>query len=121
MTYVAKGREYPVNLALEYRISEAAMSDPGVTGTGRTLVMSSGEVLFEADRALPTGLDVSLFIAWPASLSRTVGLTLRVSGRIVHASGHVAALTMVRHAFHTRALSEMWQQNQAKTAVAGQT
>jgi hypothetical protein len=119
----AKDRRYPVTAPLEYRTSGVAMDGTNAvceTGTGRTLTMSSSGVWFEADRALRAGLYVTLSIAWPASLSKLVGLTLRVSGRIVHADRKMAALTMTRYAFHTRSLSATAQENRAMAVAAGQ-
>lgn len=113
-----------MKVPLEYRANRVTVDGSTAfceTGTGQTLVMSSGEVLFEADRALPAGLEVTLFIAWPATLSKTVGLTLRVSGRIVHADRHIVALSMSRHAFHTRVLPTTPEQTQALAASAGQS
>lgn len=80
------------------------MHETGQAGSGRTLTMSSGEVLFEADRELPEGLDVELFIAWPASLSKSAGLTLRIRGCIAHADQARARLTMKKYEFRTRSL-----------------
>jgi hypothetical protein len=108
MRKAAKGRSYPVVAWLEYQSwgdAPAGANAACEAGTGRTLVISSGTVLFEADRPLPAGLTVSLSIAWPVSLSKSVGLTLRVSGRILHARRKVAALAMTRYEFHTRSLS----------------
>jgi hypothetical protein len=90
----------------------------GETGAGRTLAMSSSGVLFEADRPLRAGLDVTLSIAWPATLSESVGLTLRVSGRIVYAERKIAVLTMKHHEFYTRRLAAMPQQHYTMTSAA---
>jgi hypothetical protein len=89
------------------------------------LVLSSGTVLFEADRPLPAGLNVTLSIAWPVSLSKSVGLTLRVSGHIIHARRKIAALAMTRYEFHTRSLSALPRfategDNRAMASAVGQ-
>ena len=100
-------RRYPVIVPLEYRvygIAENGTNEVRQTGLGRTLNMSSGGVVFEADRPLQEGLDADLSIAWPASLSKSVGLTLRVRGRIVRAEQNRIALTMTHYEFRTRSL-----------------
>jgi hypothetical protein len=101
-------KTYPVILPLEYRIYGVAADgtyEVRQAGSGRTLHMSSGGVLFEADRALPEGMDAELSIAWPASLSESVGLTLWVRGRIVDADQNRIALTMTHYEFRTRSLT----------------
>ena len=120
---LAKDRKFPVKAALEYWISGVAKDGTHAvcqTGTGRTLAMSSRGVLFEADRKLRAGLEVTLSIAWPASLSKSVGLTLRVSGVIERADRKFAALTMTRYEFRTRSLSAIAQENRAMAVTAGQ-
>jgi hypothetical protein len=72
--------------------------------------MSSAGVLFETDQTLRAGLDVDLSIAWPASLSKSVGLTLRVRGRVVRAERNRVAVTMTHYEFRTRSLSETTEQ-----------
>ena len=111
-----KSRSYTVSALLEYQIYGVAIDGTQAvreTGTGRTLVMSSGEVRFETDRALRAGLDAALSIMWPASLSQSVGLTLRVRGRIVDTDWKIATLTMTHYEFHTRSSSAAAPPNRA--------
>ena len=103
-----QGRRYPVNVPLEYKIygvGEGGARQGCEVGSGRTLNMSSAGVLFETDQTLRAGLDVDLSIAWPASLSKSVGLTLRVRGRVVRAERNRVAVTMTHYEFRTRSLS----------------
>src|SRR5262245_17615401 len=61
------------------------------TGTGATIDLSSGGLLFDAGRHLPEGLNVELAIAWPVLLHNVAPLQLMVSGRIVRSRGrHIA-------------------------------
>jgi hypothetical protein len=102
-----EGRRYPVTIPLEYRVYGASENGTGEvrhTGSGRTVNMSSAGVIFDSDRPLREGMEADLSIAWPASLSKSVGLTLRIRGRIVRASENRAALTMTHYEFRTRAL-----------------
>jgi hypothetical protein len=102
-----EGRRYPVMIPLEYRVYGAAGNGIGEvrhTGSGRTLNMSSAGVVFESDHPLREGMEADLSIAWPASLSKSVGLTLRVRGRIVRADQNRAALTLTHYEFRTRSL-----------------
>jgi hypothetical protein len=66
-------------------------------GTGTSVNLSSGGILFDAGRTLPLGFNVELFISWPVLLHDTVPLQLTVSGRILRISGTCAAIRMVHH------------------------
>jgi hypothetical protein len=94
-----------VTLPLEYRVyagGAGSSSQVSETGSGRTLSISSGEVLFESDRPLREGMDADLYLAWPASLSESVGLTLRIRGRVARADTSVTTLTITHYEFHVR-------------------
>jgi hypothetical protein len=71
------------------------------TGTGTTLDLSSGGILFETDRQLPTGLNVELSISWPVLLHNVAPLQLVVTGRIVRTVGRRTAVRMMQHEFRT--------------------
>ncbi len=75
------------------------------SGSGRTLDLSSGGVLFEAGRPLPVGLQVEMSIAWPALLHNVAPMQLVVSGRVVRTDGARAAIQMVQHEFRTAGAS----------------
>ena len=76
------------------------------TGTGRTMDLSSGGILFEAGRALPPGLDVELSVSWPVLLHDVAPLQLVVTGRIVRSDERHAALRTIQHEFRTMASPE---------------
>lgn len=71
------------------------------TGSGRTIDLSSGGILFEAGRPLPVGLNVELSVTWPVLLQNTAPLQLVVSGRIVRSDGSLVAIRMTQHEFRT--------------------
>jgi PilZ domain len=71
------------------------------TGTGRTIDLSSGGILIEAERPLPVGLNLELSITWPVMLHNMAPLQLVASGRIVRAKGRQAAIRMIQHEFRT--------------------
>jgi hypothetical protein len=70
-------------------------------GTGHTLDVSSGGLLFDAGRHLPEGLNVELSIAWPVLLHNVAPMQLVASGKIVRSSGRHAAIQTVAHEFRT--------------------
>jgi len=68
----------------------------------------------------PWGAAADLSIAWPASLSKSVGLTLRVRGRIVRAEQNCIALTMTHYEFRTRSLPVASEQGVANKDIAAE-
>ena len=92
-------RRYDIALDLRWKvIRRRRVLD---AGTGTTLDLSSGGILFETDRQLPTGLNVELAISWPVLLHNVAPLQLVVTGRIVRASGRRTAVRMMQHEFRT--------------------
>lgn len=71
------------------------------TGTGNTIDLSSGGLLFDAGRHLPEGLNVEVSINWPVLLHNVAPLQLVVSGRIVRSRGRIIAVRSVQHEFRT--------------------
>ncbi len=70
-------------------------------GTGHTIDLSSGGMLFNAGRHLPEGLNVELSVAWPVLLHNVAPLQLIISGRIVRARGGMVAIRTIQHEFRT--------------------
>jgi len=73
-------------------------------GTGRTIDVSSGGILLEAERPLPVGLNLELSISWPVMLQNAAPLQLAVSGKIIRSRGRQVAVRMVQHEFRTVAV-----------------
>ncbi len=92
-------RRYRIHLDLRWKlIRRRRVLD---TGTGQTIDLSSGGILFDPGRQLPVGLNVELSIAWPVLLRNEAPMQLIVSGRIVRASQNRVAVAMVQHEFRT--------------------
>lgn len=75
------------------------------TGTGQTIDMSSGGILFDAGRHLPEGLNVELSITWPVLLQNVAPMQLLASGKIVRSSGRKVAIQTVQHEFRTAGIT----------------
>jgi hypothetical protein len=75
------------------------------TGTGQTIDVSSGGVLFDTGRGMPLGLNVQLAIAWPVLLRNSAQLQLVVSGKIVRSFGSRTAIQITQHEFRTTGMS----------------
>ena len=96
-------RRYEINLELRYRL--VRRKKVLETGVGRTLDLSSGGILLEADRPLPVGLNLEISITWPVLLHNVAPLQLSVSGRIVRSEGNRVAIRMVQHEFRTQGVA----------------
>jgi hypothetical protein len=94
-----RDRRYGIQLDLKWKlVRRRRLID---TGTGRTVDLSSGGLLFDAGRHLPEGLNVELSIAWPVLLHNVAPLQLAASGRILRCEGRMIAVQMIHHEFRT--------------------
>jgi hypothetical protein len=96
----SRGR-YPIILELQYKLLRGGRV--ARTGSGRTLNISSGGVLFKTDDLLPERGAVELAMKWPFLLEGSCGLKLVMRGRIVRCDSNARA-TAVRaesHEFRT--------------------
>ena len=99
-------KRYPLIMPLHYRIyGQGVCARDAHTGSGSTVDMSSGFILFEVQGEMPDGILGDLCISWPVSLSELAGLTLRVAGPVVRMAGNRAELKIIHYEFHTRGLS----------------
>ncbi len=87
------GRRYPIAANLRYLVCGEGIRDEGY---GQTVDLSSSGVLFQADHALPTGVEIEIAIAWPARTRlHRGGVTVRVKAQIVRASGQCIAAKII--------------------------
>jgi hypothetical protein len=92
-------RRYGLHLELKWKlIRRRRVLD---TGTGKTVDLSSGGVLFDCGRVLPEGLNAELSVAWPVLLHNSAPLQLVVSGKIVRAHGNQVAIRATQFEFRT--------------------
>jgi len=92
-------RRYDIHLEVRWKlIRRKRVLD---SGTGYSVDLSSGGILIEADRPLPTGLNLELSLAWPVMLHNVAPMQLIISGKIVRSHGRRIAVQMVQHEFRT--------------------
>src|ERR1700690_2690817 len=95
-----QNRRYHLQLELKWKlIRRRRVLD---TGTGYTIDVSSGGVLFDAGRHLPEGLNAELSICWPGLLHNIWPLQLVASGKIVRGIGNRGAIQTVQQEFRTK-------------------
>jgi hypothetical protein len=74
-----------------------------IAGTGKTLNIGSGGVLFTTQERLPLGRMVEISVNWPARLDGICPLKFVASGRVIRAEADRAAVRIERYEFRTRA------------------
>jgi len=77
------------------------MCDQGVvgTGSGRTVDLSNGGILFESDEGLPVGCGIEAAIAWPVLLENEVAFNLCVSAEVSRSSDGKASSRLITTSF----------------------
>lgn len=91
---------FPMKEDLRYRLLNAQSSK--ILGSGVTLNIGSGGILFTTEELLPVGHTVELSVNWPARLDGTCPLKFVATGRIVRAEEGYAAVRIERYQFKTR-------------------
>lgn len=90
---------YPINLDVQYKLLKHRRVER--LGSGRTLNISSGGVLFEADGLLPANGPIELALHWPFLLHGSCNLKLVMRGRIVRMDDKAIAIKAEFHEFRT--------------------
>src|SRR5579863_5767877 len=91
---------FPVREDLKYKVLHSKAVS--ISGTGQTLNMGSGGLLFTTEQRLPVGRQVEISVNWPARLDGTCPLKLVAVGRVVRADAGQAAVRIERYEFKTR-------------------
>ncbi|HXK07713.1 MAG TPA: PilZ domain-containing protein [Verrucomicrobiae bacterium] len=91
---------FPVREDVRYRVmhSKSGM----ISGSGTTLNIGSGGILFTTEDRLPVGRTVELSVNWPARLDGTCPLQFVATGRVVRSDQNRAAVRIERYEFKTR-------------------
>jgi len=92
-------RRYPIALDVQWTVIwRRRIVDKG---TGTTVDLSSGGILFCPGKPLPEGHQVNLSIRWPVFVQDYPPIQLAVSGVIVRSAQNNAAIRMIQHEFRT--------------------
>lgn len=91
---------FPVREDLKYRVLQGKAA--GLSGSGQTLNIGSGGILFTTEEKLPTGRQVEISVNWPARLDGTCALKFVAVGRVVRSEPGQAAVRIERYEFRTR-------------------
>jgi hypothetical protein len=108
---------FPIHCELQFKTTNRRFAI--VTGTGRTVNISSSGVLVEAKSGPPVGTCIELSIQWPVSLNERCLLKLIAKGRVVRQNDRQFAVKVLKYEFKTQAASKnlalgsnrQWQAN----------
>lgn len=100
MTERRKSSRFPIERELRYKTLNQRSEI--LSGSGKTLNISSSGVLFTSDHDLPVGTRLEVSISWPAQLNEKCLLNLVARGRITrHMKGQLA-LQIQQYEFRTQ-------------------
>jgi hypothetical protein len=97
---------FPVREDVKYKVIQPSKAPP-IVGSGQTLNMGSGGILFTTEEKLPMGRTVEISVNWPARLDGTCPLKFVATGKVVRADALKAAVRIDKYEFRTRAVSNM--------------
>ena len=94
---------FPIREDVRYRIVHYKTEI--VSGSGTTLNISSGGILFTTAEKLPVGSKVDLSVNWPVWLDDICPLQFVVTGHVVRAESKQAVVRIDHYRFKTRGLN----------------
>jgi hypothetical protein len=92
--------QFPLVLPLKYKVISPKAE--AMSGTGSTLVLSSTDIVFNADQSLGSGVRCEISIAWPVLLETVIGLQLVLQSVITRSVGQVVMARVSKYEFRTR-------------------
>ncbi len=91
---------FPLKEDVRYKLLQSKSMQ--VSGSGQTLNIGSGGILFTTEEQLPLGRIVELSVNWPARLGGTCPLKFVAIGRVIRSEADRAAVRIERYEFKTR-------------------
>jgi hypothetical protein len=91
---------FPLREEVKYKVLHTKSQE--TSGSGQTLNIGSGGILFTTEERLPVGRMVELAVNWPARLDGTCPLKFVAVGRVVRSDLTRAAVRIERYEFRTR-------------------
>ena len=92
---------FPIQREVRYKVLNKKGNNEA--GTGRTIDMSSGGILFTTEHPLAPGRTVEVAVSWPAQLNSYCALKLVARGRVVRCEHGKAAIEIQHYEFRTQA------------------
>ena len=92
--------QFPLVLPLKYKTSSP--KGKAISGTGSTVLLSSTDIVFNADQPLGSALRCEISIAWPVLLGTRINLQLVLQSVITRSVGQVVMARVSKYEFRTR-------------------
>jgi hypothetical protein len=108
-------RRYPITLEIEYKLLRKGRIER--LGLGRTLNVSSGGVLFEANESLPAGSSIEILMRWPFLLEGVCPLKLVIHGSVVRSDSKRIAVRTKHHEFRTAGARSSTSSNKVRSLM----
>ena len=92
--------QFPLVLPLKYKaISPEAKA---ISGTGSTVLLSSTDIVFEADQPLRSGVQFKISIDWPVLLESRIPLQLVLQSVIIRSERQFVMGRVSKYEFRTQ-------------------
>ena len=99
-------RRFPIEQEVFYKTLDHKAAVPEC-GTGRTVDISSGGILFATQQRLRSGKRVEVSVNWPAQLEGGCPLKFVAVGRVVRVEDTRAAMSIEQYEFRTRRTKDL--------------
>jgi|SRR6185437_9371814 len=96
-----RNSRFPLQQEVKYRVRHSKTLV--TSGTGKTLDIGSGGILFSTDERLALGKTVEVSVHWPARLDGTCPLQFVATGKVVRSDRGKTAVRIEKYEFKTRA------------------
>ena len=94
-----ESNRFPLKEDLKYRLVHSKQE---ISGSGTTLNIGSGGILFTTQETLPVGRTIEISVNWPARLDGVCALQFVAVGRVIRAEAGRAAVRIDKYQFKTR-------------------
>ena len=91
---------FPIERDVHYRVLGKRNGEE--SGSGKTINISSGGVLFTTEHFLVPGKRLELSVSWPAQLNNHCALKLVARGKVVRSENGRAAIEIQQYEFRTQ-------------------
>lgn len=95
-----RSSRFPIERELRYKTLNQR-TEP-ISGTGKTVNISSSGVLFTSEHELPIGTRLEISISWPAQLNDKCLLNLVARGRVTRQAKGQLAIQIQQYEFRTQ-------------------
>jgi hypothetical protein len=92
--------QFPIVLPLKYKVISPKAK--AISGTGSTVLLSSTDIIFQADQPLGSGVRCEISIAWPVLLESRIRLQLVLQSLIARSECQFVVGTVSKYEFRTQ-------------------